>query len=157
MLVAIGPPELIVRDEDFAGDLLVQLRLGNFGAVVILELEVQSLLARGGALQEPLILLEIEATISLQLGRLHELRGWTELRGLDDFLVCDADSTTLVLLVQQDGLHELVEDVVADLFFLIERQRAAHDARERAPAVLPELGKRRETNLLHLATARRCG
>src|SRR6476469_3491038 len=101
MLVAIGTPQLIIGDEDFARDLFEQLCLRDLGAVVVLELEIQSLLTRRGALQEPLIFLEVEAAIRLQFRRLHELRRWAELRRLYDLLICDPDSTPFVLLIKQ--------------------------------------------------------
>ena len=53
---------------------------------------------------------------------LHELGWWTELRCLDDLLICDPDPTTLVLLIKQQRLHELIEHVVADLLLFIQRQ-----------------------------------
>ena len=122
VLVAVRAPQLIVRDENFGRDLLEQLRFGNLGAVVVLELEIQALLARRRALQEPLILLEVEPTIGLKFGRLHELRRGLELRRLHDLLICDADSTTLVFLIKQNRLDELIEHLVADLLFFIQRK-----------------------------------
>src|SRR5689334_6605080 len=119
MLVAIGAPELIVRHEDFRRNLLVELRARNFGAVIVLELIIESLLPCRGALQESLILLEIEASVGLQFGGLHELRWRTELRRLDDFLICDAYPATLVFLIKQHALNEVVEHLIPDLFFLI--------------------------------------
>ncbi len=68
-------------------------------------------------------------SVGLQLRGLQKFRGRARARGLDDFIVRHVDLATCVLLLEQDLLHELIEDFLLELLFLIQGELAAQPLR----------------------------
>ena len=67
MLILEAAPQLLVGHVDIGGDLVEELFFGNFGAVVLLELEEQALLPGHRAVEKPLVLGGVELPIGLQI------------------------------------------------------------------------------------------
>ena len=122
--VLVGRPEVSVRDPDVAGDLQHQLLLGDFVAVVVLEVDQQPLQLGRRGVEQAAVFLDVKAAVRLQLRRAQQGGGGSVSRGLQDLVIRDADATLLVFLLQEQVSDQLFEGLVVHLGALVERQSA---------------------------------
>ena len=146
VLIAIHAPQLGVGHVDVRGQILRQLHLGDLLAVSCLE-RAQELGVRSTR-EVALPLRDVELAVGLELGALHHFGGWSALRGSDQLLVRHRDPELAVLLLEQQGLGQLVHNLILDLLLLL----AGESATRLAPDLL-ECGLPRRIVLLqaHLA------
>ena len=100
MLIAPDAPKLGVGDVNTARDLVEQLPARNLRPVILLERGKQAGLLCVGARDQPLVLLHIELTVGLQLGRALDKRRRRDRSVLLDLVVRDPYAATLVLLLE---------------------------------------------------------
>ena len=126
--VAIGEPQLRIREVHGTGDLLEQLPLGDLIAVIALELQEHALLLRHGARDEAAVLLEVELAFGLELGTLRQLLRRAGQGGLLNLCVGNTYSAFLVFLGEEDVRDHLVERVILNATLLIQGERLAASA-----------------------------
>src|SRR5439155_18203544 len=103
--------------------------LGDLLAVPGFE-RAQELRVRGTR-EVALPLRDVELAVGLELGALHHFGGWSALRSLDQLLVRHRDPELAVLLLEKQGLGQLVNTLILDLLLLL--------AGESAPRLPPDL------------------
>ena len=74
-----------------------------------------------GALEEALVLGRVELSVGLEVGSLHQLRGWAKPCRLKDFVVCYSDAPPSVFLAEEGIANELVVGLVHQSLSLVER------------------------------------
>jgi tetrahydromethanopterin S-methyltransferase subunit G len=119
VLVLPRLPEPRVGDECAGRDLVDQLAAPNRVAVIALEVEVEARLARHRRPPEPTVLLDVELSVGLKVGRLHQRLWGRVIGGEADLVVRDRNPAAVVLPLEQDVGDHLVEDPLLENAALI--------------------------------------